>query len=296
MEFIRNTLIIDKFNDQALQIKKQILDTTNKILVFTLNNRLQLAEVTTQNSIKCLFLNGNIGKRDVFYILRYFVMLKEKNDFEIPIFFTSEDFDLLQEVLVEFPLYKIQILHTPLDINDLVKKIQIALLGRAQLSKNTSTQNSLNIDLEFMNVFIKTTKKIISEMAKISDLNHSPPILMSQLKAPLDIAISAKILISSIYFKGSFFIAFSRESFLNFYEIVVMEKCTEINDENKDFASELANIIYGHCKKKFSEVGLSLEMVIPSIHMGPIKHEVVILIPFECSLGKLYLAIAPGLI
>lgn len=75
-----------------------------------------------------------------------------------------------------------------------------------------------------------------------------------------------------------------------------MEKQTEINNDNKDFASELANIIYGQCKKKFSDDGLNLEMVIPSLHMGEIKYDVVILIPFECYLGKFYLAVAPGLI
>jgi CheY-specific phosphatase CheX len=133
-------------------------------------------------------------------------------------------------------------------------------------------------------------------MAKIPGLIHSAPMLMSQIKGPLGIAISAKILISSIYFKGSFYIAFPKQTFLNFYEAVVMEKCTEINNDNKDFASELANIIYGNCKKKFSEEGLNLEMVIPSLHMGEINYSIVILIPFESSLGKFYLAIAPGLI
>lgn len=295
MEFIRNVLVIDKKSDQAAQIKKEVLSGSNKIAVFILNGRSKLAETTTPNDIKCLFLNGNVGKTDVFFILRFFSMMNEKKGVEIPIFFTSEDFDLLQEVVAAFPLKKLQILHTPFEIKDLVDKIQIATIGKSALpSKGKSSQNSNKIDVEFMNVFIGSTKKVISEMAQIQDLVHSPAKLMSQLKKPLNIDISAKILISSAYFKGSYYIAFPKKTFLNFYEIVVMEKCSEISDENKDFASELANIIYGQCKKKFSDEGYNLDMVIPSLHMGQINYPTVILIPFDCLLGEFYLAIAPG--
>ena len=133
-------------------------------------------------------------------------------------------------------------------------------------------------------------------MAQLADLSHSAPMLMSKLTEPLNIAISSRILISSVHFKGSYYIAFPKETFLNFYEKVVMEKSTEINDGNKDFASELANIIYGQCKKRFSLEGYNLEMVIPSIHLGEIKYPVVVLIPFESMIGKFYLAVAPGML
>lgn len=297
MEFIRNLLIIDKSIDEKNEIKKCILDMTNKIVVFSLTNRLQLAETTSQNKIKCLFINTNIGKRDVFFILRFFAMLKERDDNDISIFITSEDFDLLKEITTEFPHAKLQILHTPLDINDLVKKIQISMLGKADTPTHAkAAKDPLNIDLEFVNVFITSTKKVLTEMAQIKDLTSSPPVLMASLKEPLNIAISSKILISSTYFKGSYYIAFPKQTFLNFYEVAVMEKHDEITNENKDFASELANIIYGQCKKKFSDDGLNLEMVIPSLHMGEIQYSVVIIIPFNSYLGKFYLAIAPGLI
>jgi CheY-specific phosphatase CheX len=296
MEFNRNVLIIDSSVNEKDLIKEKIQAATDKIIVFTLNSRQHLAEVTAQNKMKCLYLNTNIGKKDVFFILRFFTMLKEKDGEEISIFLTSDDFNLLQEITAEFSLKKLQILHTPLDIDDLVKKIQIAVLGKFDSPKNKAKKDPLNIDLEFINVFIKSTKKVISEMAQIQDLTHSPPVLMASLEGPLDIAISSKILISSAYFKGSYYIAFPEKTFLDFYGMVVMEKQTEINNDNKDFASELANIIYGQCKKKFSDDGLNLEMVIPSLHMGEIKYDVVILIPFECYLGKFYLAVAPGLI
>ncbi|RPJ73689.1 MAG: chemotaxis protein CheX [Alphaproteobacteria bacterium] len=244
----------------------------------------------------------------MFFILRYFTMMKERNDnVEIPIFLSSDDFDLVQEAVTKFPLKKLQVLHSPLDVNDIAGKMQIAALGSnsktppKKFTKDLSPQkksskNELDIDLEFINVFISNTKKVISQMANVPELKSSPPVLMSQLQEPIEIDISARILISSSYFKGSYYIAFPKQTFFNFYEKVVMEKCTEINDENKDFASELANIIYGQCKKKFSDEGLNLEMVIPTLHMGAINNSVVVVIPFESPVGKFYLAVAPGLI
>lgn len=297
MEFSRNVLIIDSSVNDRDHIKSQIETATKKIVTYTLGGRHSFAELTAQNKMKCIYLNTNIGKKDVFFILRYFSMLKQKDGEEITIFLASDEYELLSEIASEFPLEKLLILHTPLDVADLVKKIQITVLGKVEsVGSAKASKDPLNIDLEFVNVFITATKKVMIEMGGIPDLKNSAPMLMKNLPEPLDIAISSKILISSAYFKGSYYIAFPESTFLNLYEKVVMEKATSITNDNKDFASELANIIYGQCKKKFSDDGLNLEMVIPSLHMGEIKYDVVIVIPFECYLGRFYLAVAPGLI
>jgi chemotaxis protein CheX len=297
MEFSRNVLIIDSSVSDRETIKSKVETSSKKIVTFTLSGRQNFTEVIAQNKMKCIYLNANIGKKDVFFILRYCLMLKEKDGQEISIYLASDDFEMLAEITAEFPLEKLLFLHTPLDVADLVKKIQIAVLGKVELSpQGKVSKNPLSIDVEFVNVFIKSTIKVMTEMAEIQDLKHSSPVLMASLKVPLDIAISSKIVISSAYFKGSYYIAFPKNTFLNLYEKVVMEKQTTISDDNKDFASELANIIYGQCKKKFSDDGLNLEMVIPSLHMGEIKYAVVIIVPFESYLGKFYLAVAPGLI
>lgn len=295
MEFNRNFLVIDSSVKDREFIKNETEKSTDKIRVFTLAGRQQLAELAAQNKMKCVFLNTNIGKKDVFFILRFFTMLKERNQEEITIFVTSDDFEILGEITKDFPLEKMKFLHSPLEISDLIKKVQIEVLGKVEIKNSKkASKDPLNIDLEFVNVFITATKKVLTEMGQITDLVSEPPKLISSFAAPLDIAISSKIIISSTYFKGSYYIAFPTSTFLNLYEKVVMEKQTEITSENKDFASELANIIYGQCKKKFSDDGLNLEMVIPSLHLGEIKYEVVIVIPFDCALGKFYLAVAPG--
>ena len=297
MEFNRNVLIIESSASLRELITSSIKASTDKLVVFSLSNRHNLAEMTVQNKIKCLYVNTNIGKKDVFFILKFFKMLSEKDGEEIPIFISSDNFEILAEVTEKFPLKKLKIVQSPLDVEDLVNKIQIAMLGKASHPNRANLpKDPLDIDLEFVNVFITATKKVLSEMAQITDLKSSPPTLMSKMPLPLGVDISSKILISSTYFKGSYYIAFPKSTFLNLYETVVMEKQTEITAENKDFAGELANIIYGKCKKKFSDDGLNLEMVIPSIHLGEIHYNVVIIIPLDCYLGKFYLAVAPGLI
>lgn len=296
MEFSRNVLIVDGSASDRDFIKDRIEASSKKIVTHTLSGRQNFTELTAQNKMKCVYLNTNIGKKDVFFILRYFSMIKDQAGQEAIIYLASDDFEMLAEITSEFPLEKLHILHTPLDVSDLVKKIQIAVLGKLESNAQGKSKDPLNIDLEFINVFITATKKVMIEMADIQDLKHSPPKLMATLETPLDIAISSKIVISSAYFKGSYYIAFPEQTFLNLYEKVVMEKQTSISNDNKDFASELANIIYGQCKKKFSDDGLNLEMVIPSLHLGQIQYEIVIIIPFECYLGKFYLAVAPGLI
>ena len=297
MEFNRNALIIDSSNEDRELIKEKILKASaKKINVFSLSCRQKLTELLAQQKIKCLYINSNIGKKDLFFIFKYFSMLSEKDGIETAILIACDDYELLQEITNEFNLKNIQFLHMPLDHEDLVKKMQITIIGKIETLAKKTNSDPLNIDLEFVNVFITNTKKVLTDMAQIKDLTHSAPMLMSNLKEPLNIAISSRILISSTYFKGSYYIAFPEETFLALYNIVVQENQSKITDENKDFASELANIIYGQCKKKFSDDGLNLEMVIPSLHLGEIQYKVVNVIPFSCDFGKFYLAVAPGLI
>jgi CheY-specific phosphatase CheX len=107
--------------------------------------------------------------------------------------------------------------------------------------------------------------------------------------------VASKIMISSDYFKGSFYVIFPSKTFLTLYEKVVGDHYEVINDENRDFAGELANIIYGHSKKVFSESGLNLDMAIPSVHRAAqIESELVVVIPFKSSIGNFYIAVAPG--
>ena len=298
MEFIRNILIASKDFQEIESIRQHLDSKSTKVKTHSISNRLQMTEAFSKIEIRCVYLNTNLGRTDAIFITRFFSMLREQQNARISIFIMAEDFELAKELLSLFPLDKIIIVNTPLDIQDLLRKMSLELFNNSSLIESTPqknrVKNDLDVDLEFINVFITYTKSVLKEMAQLEKLNHSSPALLSKFNGKLEIDISARILISSNYFRGSYFIAFPQSTFLSLYEKVVMEKCTEINSQNKDLAGELANIIYGKCKKKFSDEGVNLEMVIPSIYLGPITHSIVIVIPFESDLGPFYVAVAPG--
>jgi CheY-specific phosphatase CheX len=298
MEFIRNILIASKDSQENESIRKHLDSKSTKIKTHSISNRLQMTEAFSKIDIRCVCLNTNLGRTDAIFITRFFSMLREQHKAKIAIFVLAEDFELANELLSLFPLDKVIIINTPLDIQDLLRKMSLELFNNLSLieseQQKSKVKSDLDVDLEFINVFITYTKSVLKEMAQLEKLNHSAPILMSKYQGKLVIDISARILISSSYFRGSYFIAFPQSTFLSLYEKVVMEKCTGINAQNKDLAGELANIIYGKCKKKFSDEGVNLEMVIPSIYLGPITHPIVIVIPFDTDLGPFYVAVAPG--
>ncbi len=295
MEFIRNIVLIGSDKSEVEQIKSSIEVTSQKLKVHAFTTRKQISDAFSQFDISCLYLNTNLGKADTLFILKFISLLRKEKKSDAAIFISDDDFPLAQEILSSFPNDNIMMITKPLDMIDLVHKVQFKALGKIiEASNQANVKSDLNVDLEFINVFITQTKAVLIEMSNATDLNHSPPILMSKFKGELPIVISSRIRISSDFFKGSYYIAFSKETFLNFHEKIVGEKISEINSQNKDLAGEIANIIYGKCKKKFSSEGLNLEMVIPSVHLGKIDNSVVIVIPFDCSLGQFFIAVAPG--
>lgn len=295
MDFIRNIFLIGNNKIEVEQIKASLEVTSQKLKAQVFTTRKKISDAFSQFEISCLYLDTNIRRADTLFILRFISLLRKEKKSDAGIFISDDNFSLAQEILSLFPDDNILIINKPLDINDLICKIQFKALGKViEKSTRLNLKSDLNIDLEFINVFITQTKAVLVEMSGATNLNHSSPILMSKFKGDLPIVISSRIRISSDFFKGSYYIAFSNETFLSFYEKIVGEKISIINSQNKDLAGEIANIIYGKCKKKFSSEGLNLEMVIPSIHLGKIDNSVVIAIPFSCSLGEFFIAVAPG--
>ena len=110
MEFIRNILFIDKHSEEVTELKQKLQKITKKLEIHILNSRKQIAQINTKHSLKSVYINGNIGRQDTLYIFRFFSMEIEKYSAGITLYFASEDYDLLQVVLKEFPNLKIVIL------------------------------------------------------------------------------------------------------------------------------------------------------------------------------------------
>lgn len=293
--FIRHVLILGDKDDLNLKVKDCLLAGSKKIQVEIVPDRNEVSQKLGNFIVSAVFLNF-AAVSEALYALRLLGMYMMKTNKELKVFFSSSNFETFQHIINETSLDNVDVIPYPFEAKELSHKIIDKLFDR-KMSKQvvTKSKSVLNVDLEFIQVFIEATKKTLMEMCQIKKLKHGKPVFQEKMETPLDMAIASKILISSEFFKGNFYVIFPKSTFLKIYENAVMEEATEINDENKDFAGEIANIIYGQSKKVLSASGLNLDMAIPSIDLGTkIDSEIVIIIPFYTETGPFYIAVAPG--
>ncbi len=295
MQFIRDVLIISSNEEFSSSLNKELSALTSKLRVDTVTQKPDVSSKLAGKTMTSVVLNMPI-LNDNLYVLKQLEMYKHNTNPELSIFFTNEDFNTFQLIVKDEEFKFLNIVPWPVEAKEMAKKIHDHVFQN-KISKQVvrKGENLFNLDLEFVQVFIEATKSVITEMGQISHLKNLKPVLKENLGHPLEEGIASKIMISSEYFKGNFYAVFPEKTYLKLYENVVYEEHSEINDENRDFAGELANIIFGNAKKVFSASGLNLDMAIPSIHNSSnIESELVIIIPFESDVGQFYIVVAPG--
>lgn len=295
MEFIRNILFICEKSEFLEKLSDGVSKASKKLNVLSISDKGQLSEVLANQKLNAVFIKLP-EQSDCLYIFRLLGMHKMKANPDMKIFFTSENFETFHEIVNNMVLDGVEVFPWPQKPDELAAKIADSVFDK-QLSKEVVTKSNgkVTIDLEFIQVFVNATKKVLEEMGDVKDLTHHKPTYMDKMEKPLETGIASKIMISSEFFKGNFYVIFPEPTFLKLYANAVFEEHESINDENADFAGELANIIYGQSKKVLAASGLNLDMAIPSIHRSTqIQSELVIVIPFDSSIGNLYIAVAPG--
>lgn len=91
--------------------------------------------------------------------------------------------------------------------------------------------------------------------------------------------------------KGTISVSFSEKSILAIVTNMFMEEVTKLNDEVRDAAGEIANMISGQARQKLAGMGRKLKAAIPTVIMGKdhtithITEEKVIAIPFISNNG-----------
>lgn len=295
MDFIRSILYIGDKNDFYKSFTSHIEQVTKKIAVSSITGKAQLSEILANQKLTAIFVLVK-DKAECLYIFRLLGLHKMKANPDLKIFFTSENFETFQEVVEKISLNDMVIYPWPQEPKETAKKISDAIFDK-QLARQvvTKSDGKVVIDLEFIQVFVDATKKVLADMGKVTDLVHQKPTYLDKMEKPIEKGVASKIMISSEFFKGNFYVIFPESFFLKLYANAVYEEHDKLNDENMDFAGELANIIYGQSKKILSAAGLNLDMAIPSIHRSSqIRSELVIVIPFDSSIGNFYIAVAPG--
>lgn len=297
MQFIRNILIIGENSAFQTDFKDSLELINPKINAELVFDRTTISKKLADFSVNSVFINLK-DVSEALYAFRLLTMYKMKTNPKLKIYFTSEDFGVFQSVVSQLDPGSVDVFPWPIDKKQIAHQITDEMFDK-RLSKEivTKDKNVLKVDLEFIQVFIEATKGVLSEMGQVTDLVHKKPIFKDKMEKEIEPGISSRIMISSHFFTGNFYVIFPKSSFLKLYANAVFEECSEINEDNQDFAGELANIIYGQTKKVLSLSGLNLDMVIPSIHRSTnIDSEFVIITPFTSSIGDFYIAVAPGAI
>lgn len=295
MQFIRNILIIGNTEQLNQELEVSIKHITNKVKVKIVKDKSSVSTALQDNKINSVFMALS-EYSDSMYVLKLLAMYKTKTNEKLSIFFSSPNFETFQMIINNTDFDGVEVSPWPIDVDGLSQKM-VDTVFEKKMSKQVITKKNkkVAVDLEFIQVFVQATKKTLEEMGQVTGLVHQKPTYLNLMPKPIDAGISSKIMIHSEYFTGNFYVIFPEAAFLKLYESAVMEECDEINEENQDFAAELANIIYGQSKKVLSASGLNLDMAIPSIHTSTkIEGDTVIIIPFESSIGEFYIAVAPG--
>ncbi len=107
--------------------------------------------------------------------------------------------------------------------------------------------------------------------------------------------VSAVVGLTGKGFTGSFIVSFEKDCILGIVEALFGQRPEEINDEVRDAAGEMANMMCGAFRRRFEEKGISLQGSTPVIVTGE-KHVLDILcksnrlvIPFVLNGSKLFI-------
>lgn len=162
--------------------------------------------------------------------------------------------------------------------------------------KHVRTKTGTQLDVDFVGPFIAATKKVLEVQAQTRLMQGKAFLRQASEELPVDIA--GLLEINSPNFRGTIALLFRGDTIRAICEAMFGEKYPEINDEVKQAAGELLNIIYGQARKVLNEErGYQLEMAIPSVL---VKDQATrfrsgrgsaILLPFEGAVGKFHLEI-----
>ena len=162
--------------------------------------------------------------------------------------------------------------------------------------KNGLAKKKTALSANFINPFIVAANKVFETQVTIKLENKKPYVSEAGDLPRIDIA--GILSLTSKEFNGSISICFSKEVFLKVYGKMLGEEISEINDDVKDCAGELLNIIFGQAKTILNdEMGYSFEKSIPTILAGEKlslhyhSQKPAMVIPFGSEVGDFFLEI-----
>jgi CheY-specific phosphatase CheX len=285
---VKNVLILsdNKLFKKDLTAYLVLEERKNKINYLTVSTRANAIAELSQKEYDSIVIDCTLVQNDLQLILKY---LSTNEYYFCHIFFLSENFVVFQEILSSLNFPHINLISLPISIDELGNKITNCLFP-----KDTSKiDQSVKINLDFLKVFIDSTKRVLREFCSLEKLEHKKPFLKTVEKA-YPYAVIGTIALKSEIFEGVFSIGFTADIYLALVNKVLLLEIEEMSEEIMDFAAELVNMIYGQAKFILNDAGYNFLKVIPTFEMNPIytpsKHHIVI-VPIETDFGIIYIEV-----
>ncbi len=249
--------------------------------------RADAIESTTNQDFDGFIFFDPHGIRDIEVLVRYIDLLDLEQ--KPKVYIVANDLDVFREAMNKYINLDISLINLPMKIEDIVLVISRSFFP--EKFKDANVKDCFRADTRFIRVFIDSASSVMKELLGDVSIKNSAPYFMS--KALDDIAIRSHIVIDSSHFSGSFFFSMPEETYLEIYKRVVGEEFKSINDENKDFINEMANMIYGQTKAIFETLNYKFDMVLPTLFTeNPLDYnQHIIVIPYDSNVGKFYIKI-----
>ncbi len=232
-------------------------------------------------------LHSNLPVNHIEIIFKYLASTEYKKS---PLFFISDRFEDFEVLLNQQNFPQLTLLSLPVETEVIAKEIINKLFPIKTVGPIDTT---VKVNLEFLKVFIDSTKYILESFCQFKKVSHGKPYLYNK-KAPPEIAILGRIELSSSFFQGQFIIGFTKKAYLKLLSLVLFQEYQEINKDNEDFAGEIVNMIYGQAKNILNTSGHDFEKIIPTFQVNPpvqIGNYPIVIVPLETDAGRIELLI-----
>lgn len=209
---------------------------------------------------------------------------------ESPVFFVSDHFEDFKVLLDQQNFKNLVLISAPVEAEIVSKEIVQRLYP---VQAEGPADQKVKINLEFLKVFIDSTKYILQSFCQFSEVNHGKPFLYDE-KSPPQLAIEGRIELSSSFFEGRFIIGFTKEAYLEILRLVLAQEDKDITKENADFSGEIVNMVYGQAKNILNASGHNFEKVIPTYEINPAIHSVknpIVIVPLITDAGTIDLLV-----
>lgn len=153
-----------------------------------------------------------------------------------------------------------------------------------------------NIDVHFFKPFVDGTIQML-EIQCSCPSKYLSPYLKDKNSKQAGIAIAGMVGIWTNRYKGIICLCFPEETFLKIISQMLGEEYKVIDDENRDGAGEMMNIVFGLAKRVLNEQGHCFEKALPGVITGKdlvVSHSPdapVFVLPFETPHGNFQLEI-----